>query len=315
MRVFRGITHPPAGPLNVTIGNFDGMHVGHMAMLQHLKNIAHDNGLPTAVLTFEPHPREFFTPDNAPPRLSNLRDKLTYFQDIGIDYVWILPFNHPLARMSAENFADLLLVKVLNVKHVLIGDDFCFGYKRLGNINTLKAAGTQYQFAVTSLNSIEKNGLRISSTAIRQALQEGEIEKANAMLGRPYHISGKVIHGNKLGRTLGYPTANIQLRHTPSPLSGIFCVEIHGLEKTYQGVASLGIRPTLTSPSLLTLEVYIFDFDKMIYGQRLSIDFFHKLRDEAKFSDLTSLVTQIAEDVEQTRRFFQSEKESLKLMY
>lgn len=306
MRVFRGITYPPAGPLNVTIGNFDGVHLGHIAMLQRLKNIAHENGLPTAILTFEPHPRAFFTPDNAPPRLINLRDKLTYFQHIGIDYVWILPFNHDLARMSAESFVEFLLVKALNVKHVLIGEDFCFGYKRLGNINTLKAAGIQYQFAVTSLTSIEKNGLRISSTAIRQALQHGDIEKANTLLGRPYRISGKVIHGNKLGRTLGYPTANIQLKHTPSPLSGIFCVEIHGLEKTYQGVVSLGIRPTLNPPSPPTLEVYIFDFDEIIYGHTLSIDFFHKLRDEAKFSNLTSLVTQIAIDVEQTKRFFQS---------
>lgn len=304
MRVFRGMSHPPTGPCNLTIGNFDGMHLGHLAMLNALNTVAQQNHLPTVVLTFEPHPREYFTPETAPARLSSLHEKLEQFEKIGIDQVWVLPFNFELANMPAKTFIQALLVEQLNVKHILVGDDFCFGHQRQGNITSLRKAGEKYGFQVESLATVEESGQRISSTLVRQALQQGNMALAQTLLGRPYSISGKVVHGDKVGRTLGYPTANLHLQHIPPPLSGIFCVEVSGLDKIYQGVASLGIRPTLHSTSAFVLEVYILDFDEMIYHRHIRIDFLNKLRDEMKFTNLESLKTQIADDVEKTKSFF-----------
>ena len=273
MRVFRGTAHYSNGPCNLTIGNFDGLHLGHLAILSKLKAVAAHNHLPTAVLIFEPHPKEYFTPASAPARLTTLREKLEQFQAIGIDYVFVLPFNARLATLSAEAFIETILVKHLQVKYILIGDDFCFGNKRTGNFNTLQKAGVQYAFQVASLPTVIQQGQRISSTAIRQALHKGALEQAKMLLGRPYSISGKVIHGDKLGRVLGYPTANIHLKHTPPPLHGIFCVEIHGLDQRYQGTASIGVRPTVKHDAPFVLEVFIFGFDSQIYQQHLRIDF------------------------------------------
>jgi riboflavin kinase/FMN adenylyltransferase len=306
MRVFRGTAHYFHGPCNLTIGNFDGIHLGHITLISELKKIANQNHLPTAVLTFEPHPREYFAPNKAPTRLTTLREKLEQFQLLGIDYVFVLPFNKHIAELSAQAFIDNLLVHDLQIRTLLVGDDFCFGYQRRGNLAMLKAAGAHYGFQVTNLPTITQKDQRISSSAIRAALQNGELDKAQALLGRPYSISGKVIHGDKLGRVLGYPTANIHLKHTPPPLQGIFCVEIHGLDKRYQGTASLGVRPTVKHNAPFVLEVFIFDFNSQIYQHHIRIDFLKKLRDEIKFPDITSMTEQMQCDIEQTKAFFLS---------
>lgn len=306
MQVFHGMSPPPIGPCTLTIGNFDGVHLGHIAMLRALKKMSLQHALPSVVLTFEPHPREYFNPDSAPARLSNVEEKLEQFEKIGIDNVWVLPFNQTLAQMPAETFIQTLLVRQLHTHYILVGDDFCFGYRRAGNLAMLKQAAQQYQFEVESFPSIKKADQRISSTLIRQALQSGEMALAQTLLGRPYSMSGQVVHGDKVGRTLGYPTANLHLSHSPPPLSGIFCVEVTVLDQVYQGVASLGIRPTLHSNSTFVLEAYIFDFNEMIYDQHIRIDFLKKLRDEMKYSDIESLKAQIAEDVKKTRAFFVS---------
>lgn len=304
MQVYHGMSPPPVGPCNLTIGNFDGVHLGHIAMLNALKKISLQNSLPSVVLTFEPHPREYFTPTSAPPRLSNIEEKLAQFEKLGIDIVWVLPFNQALAEMPADTFIETLLVQQLHSQYILVGDDFCFGHRRGGNLITLKHTAQKYGFEVESFSSIKIAGQRISSTLVRQALQVGDMALAQMLLGRPYSMSGKVVHGDKVGRTLGYPTANLHLSHSPPPLSGIFCVEVSVLDQVYQGVASLGIRPTLHSNSAFVLEVYIFEFNEMIYGHTIRINFFKKLRDEIKFTTLESLKTQIAEDVEKTKVFF-----------
>jgi riboflavin kinase/FMN adenylyltransferase len=306
MRVFRGTAHYPYGPCNLTIGNFDGVHLGHAALISTLKKVAEQNHLPTAVLTFEPHPREYFAPHNAPPRLSTLREKLEQFQKLGVDYVFVLPFNHAIAHLSAHAFLDTLLVRNLHIHTLLVGDDFHFGYQRQGNLAMLQSAAIRYGFQVINVPTLTHATHRISSSAIRKALQQGELSQAQALLGRPYSMSGKVMHGDKLGRILGYPTANIHLKHTPPPLQGIFCVEIHGLDKVYQGAASLGVRPTVKSGSPFVLEVFIFDFDRQIYQCHIRIDFLKKLRDEIKFPDITQLTEQMRCDIEQTKAFFLS---------
>ncbi len=289
----------------VTIGNFDGLHRGHQAMLARLKEEAARRNLPSCVLTFEPHPREFFSPANAPARLSSLREKAELIRAAGIDRLHVCRFNQSFSALSPERFIETVLVGTLQAKWILVGDDFRFGAKRAGDFALLKQAGLSLGFETAFLPTVEINGERSSSTAVREALAAGDMAGAAQLLGRPYSISGHVVHGDKLGRELGFPTANIQLQHNRPPLAGIFVVEVCGIGGApLQGVASLGTRPTVKENGRPTLEAFIFDFSGELYGRRLRVDFLKKLRDEEKYPSLDALVTQINQDVNNARSFF-----------
>jgi riboflavin kinase/FMN adenylyltransferase len=305
MRIHLGTPASAVGPLALTIGNFDGVHVGHQAMLHALNTAAQQLDLPTAVMTFEPHPREFFSPLNAPARLTSLREKLELLDAAGVDEVIVMRFNSALAATSAESFISHLLVERLQTRWLLVGDDFRFGARRAGNFETLQQAGMAQGFDCFSLSSILVEGQRASSNAVREALAIGQLDLAHALLGRPFFITGRVITGERLGRTLGYPTANLRLGRRVSPLSGIFAVTVKGLEdKALPAVASLGTRPTVTSQGKPLLEVHLFNFDRDIYGARIHVDFHHKIRDEARFANLDELTQQIARDADAARDYF-----------
>jgi len=305
MLIFRGIHPLIAQPVALTIGNFDGLHLGHQAMLTQLREAAHVRGLPTAVVIFEPHPREFFTPQKAPARLTSLREKLELLSLLQVDRVHVCRFNQRFSQISAADFAHALHEEAC-AKFVLIGDDFRFGSQRSGDFTLMKQIGEQQGFEVQAMHSVLHDNVRISSTAVRAALAEGNMKMAQSYLGRPYRISGRVEHGNRLGRLLGYPTANIQMKHNRPPLSGIFVVQVHGdnISPT-QGVASLGVRPTVRSDGKAVLEVHLFDFSRQIYNEHMRVDFLHKLRDEEKFPDIETLTRQIALDVEHAKKWFE----------
>ena len=302
MRLTHGF-RPLATPHAVTIGNFDGLHLGHKAMLARLQEVAQARGLPTCVLSFEPHPREFFAPEQAPARLSSLREKAECLQRLGIDRLHVFRFDRAFSALSPAAFIEQVLGRTLQARYVLVGDDFRYGAKRAGDFTLLKQAGETLGFDAEFLPTVEIAGERASSTAVRQALAAGELEHAARLLGRPYGISGRVVHGDKLGRAIGFPTANIQLKHNRPPLMGIFAVELCGLNGApLQGVASLGKRPTVKGADAVpVLEVHLFDFDADIYGRRVRVDFLHKLRDEEKYPDLDSLVAQIRRDVDNAK--------------
>jgi riboflavin kinase / FMN adenylyltransferase len=305
VRVYRGLSKSSDEPLALTIGNFDGVHRGHQAMLSRLIEGAEDLQLVPAVLTFEPHPREFFAPDTAPPRLSTLRTKLEAFRAFGVAVTVIGPFDARLASLTAEAFVHDVLEKDLNARWVLVGDDFRFGKGRSGDIAVLRSRARQ--FSVEGMRTVDVDGERASSTAVRAALADGDLAHAATLLGRPFAIAGRVAHGDKLGRHLGFPTANIPLKRQP-PLTGVFAVRIHGLAGApLTGVASLGVRPTVKADARPLLEVFIFDFDDAIYGRRIVVEFLHKLRDEERYADLPTLTRQIRADAEQARAFFASE--------
>jgi riboflavin kinase / FMN adenylyltransferase len=304
MRITHGF-YPPGMPHAVTIGNFDGLHLGHQAMLTRLLDVARARDLPSCVLSFEPHPREFFAPAQAPARLSSLREKAEMLRGRGIDRLHVFRFNRAFSSLSADQFIEQVLVRTLQARYVLVGDDFRFGAKRAGDFALLERAGQQFGFDAEFLPTVEVAGERSSSTAVRAALAAGELEHAARLLGRPYSISGRVVHGDKLGRDIGFPTANIQLKHNRPPLLGIFAVELYGLNgQPLPGVASLGVRPTVKGADAApVLEVHLFDFNADIYNRRVRVDFLHKLRDEEKYPDLPSLVAQIGRDVDNAKRF------------
>jgi len=304
MRVYRGAPFPSVGPCALTIGNFDGLHLGHRTMLEQLKREAAARGLPTAVLTFEPHPGELFSPGTAPARLTNLREKLELLQAAGIDRVYLAHFNRKFASQSAEEFAEEVVFQQINAQYILIGDDFRFGKSRTGTIKTLLEIGQRLGFQAEAMHEVALDNRRCSSTAVREALAGGNLALAEALLGRPYSMSGRVIHGNKLGRQIGFPTANIQVKHNRPPLHGIFAVEVHGYGQPLQGAASLGLRPTVDTSGKVAFEVYLLDFDADIYGQHLRVNFLKKLRDEVKYAGLDPLIAQIQQDVADTRAFF-----------
>ena len=305
MRVYRTIPARADGPVALTIGNFDGVHLGHRAMLERLKRSAAQRGLPVAVMTFEPHPREFFAPDHAPARLSSLREKLEVLAAAGVERTYVCRFNYDLARTPPEAFVERVLVQGLAVRWLLVGDDFRFGARRGGDVGLLKALATRHAYEVESMQSVMVAGQRVSSTAIREALAAGRLEPAAQWLGRPYSISGRVVHGDHIGRKLGFPTANVRMRRNRPPLCGIFAVRVRGLAaKPLPGAASLGVRPTVDARGVPTLEVHLLDFDRDIYGTHVCVEFLHKLRDEQRFPDLETLRRQIADDVDDTRRFF-----------
>lgn len=304
MLIFRALQSPDHQPVALTIGNFDGVHLGHKALLSRLLSEAKLRGLPSAVVIFEPHPREFFTPDQAPARLTSLREKLELLAELGVDRVHICRFNKQFAQMSASNFIDALHQK-LAVKYVLIGDDFRFGSGRSGDFALMEKIASQQGFTVEAMHSVLYDGVRVSSTAVRAALASGHMRAATRYLGRPYCISGRVVHGDKLGREIGFPTANVQMKHNHPPLSGIFVVRVTGDHIPPQhGAASLGVRPTVHANGRAVLEIHLLDFAQEIYGQHLCVEFLHKLRNEEKFPNLESLTQQIALDVANTRKWF-----------
>ncbi len=304
MQILRGLYSPDTKPIALTIGNFDGVHLGHQALLNELRAAAQPQGLQTAVIIFEPHPREFFTPQQAPVRLTSLREKLELFATLGLDRVYVCRFDAHFARMTAADFIHALHEK-LHAKFVLIGDDFRFGSGRAGDFALMEKIGAQRGFSVRAVHSVLHDGVRISSTAIRSSLAAARLYTAREYLGRPYSISGRVVHGDGVGRKLGYPTANIQLKHNLPPLKGIYVVQVHsdGIG-VLQGVASLGVRPTLKQDAKPVLEVHLFEFVQQIYGKHLRVEFLQKLRDEEKFPNLEALTQQIALDVENAKRWF-----------
>lgn len=288
----------------VAIGNFDGVHRGHGALIERLAELAGQMGWVPTVLTFEPHPREFFAPDSAPARLTTLREKLELLADCGVVQVMVCRFNAEFAALSAAQFVDRVLVQSLQVRHLIVGDDFRFGQGRQGDFAFLQAAGARLGFGVESLGSIVVDGERVSSSGVREALAAGDMERAVRLLGRPYIIDGRVVHGDQVGRQLGFSTANIRIKHNPLPMTGVFAVEVRGVGPTMlPGVANLGIRPTLGGTRPL-LEVHLFDFDCDIYGAHLSVRFVHKLRNEQRFPNLAALKAQIARDAAAARAHF-----------
>lgn len=313
MQVCRRASPRPEAPVALTIGNFDGVHLGHQAMLARVKQVAAELNIASCVMTFEPHPRELLTPHYAPTRLTSLREKLELLAESGIDRVQICRFNHDFAKIDTESFITRILQQELAVHWLLVGEDFRFGARRAGDVALLKEFSQRSgSFEVEIMPSFSVNGLRVSSTAIREALANGNLNLAQQLLGRPYSISGRVVNGDKLGKQIGFPTANIQLKHNRPPLMGIFVVEItsttnSSLPAKMHGVASLGIRPTTHAQSKPVLEVHLFDFCKEIYGHHLRVHFLHKLRDEEKYPDLITLARQIARDAEDAKAYFMTQ--------
>lgn len=330
MKIYRGLRHPGIAPgCALTIGNFDGVHRGHQAMLALLRNEAAHRGVPSCVMTFEPHPRDHFAavlhkPDLAPARITTLRDKLTELARCGVDQAIVLPFNAALAAQSPENFIHDVLLEGLGVHYVLVGDDFRFGAKRAGDYAMLDAAGQRHGFDVARMMSYEVHGLRVSSSAVREALAAGRLDAAAALLGRPYSISGHVVHGRKLGRALaetapgradGFRTLNLRFSrrsHAWKPAaSGIFVVQVHGLaDQPLAGVANLGVRPSLDPSDVnggrVLLETHVLDWPADLgsegaYGKIIRVDLLHKLHDELRYHSLAALTEGIARDCAEAR--------------
>jgi riboflavin kinase/FMN adenylyltransferase len=322
MQIFRGFHHPGIAPAcALTIGNFDGVHRGHQAMLALLNNEAKHRGVPSCVLTFEPHPRDFFAavarkPELAPARIATLRDKLTELANCGVDQCVVLPFDARLSSQVPEAFIDNVLVRGLGAKYVLVGDDFRFGAKRAGDYAMLDAAGQAKGFDVARMNSYEVHGLRVSSSAVREALGRGDMDGVAALLGRPYSISGHVVHGRKLGRQLGFNTVNLRFSHWKPAASGIFAVQVDGLGgKLLPGVANLGIRPSLDPQDVnggrVLLETHCLEWPQSLgaegaYGKIIRVELLHKLHDELKYDGLEALTQGIRKDCDDARAFFAS---------
>ena len=306
-RIIRGFHNLPTASQGcvATIGNFDGVHLGHQSVLTQLAMKGDTLGLPAVVITFEPQANEFFSPEKAPARLSRFREKVEALRCYSIEQLCVLRFNQKLAQMTAQDFIQRLLVDGLNVRYLVVGDDFRFGKDRRGDFALLQQAGQKFGFQVVNMHTFSVDQIRVSSTRIRQALQAGDLMLAEKLLGRPFRMSGRVAHGDKRGRTMGFPTANIHLHRCKVPLSGVYAVQLFGIEgEPIKGVANVGVRPTVTGDNKALLEVHLFDFDRDIYGEHVQVHFWHKLRDEQKFSDLTELVSQIQQDCQQAKKYF-----------
>jgi riboflavin kinase/FMN adenylyltransferase len=301
MQVFRGLPRPAARiPCALTIGNFDGVHRGHQALLARVVAAARARGIAAAVLTFEPHPRELFTPQQAPARISNLRDKLQALADFSIDRTFVQHFNRAFAALPPERFIDFIR-DGCDVRWLLVGDDFRFGAKRAGDIALLTRHAAADAFALEQMPTVVEGGERISSSAVRTALAAGDLERAEHLLGRPYAISGRVLHGRKLGREIGFPTLNLRIAHRHPAVQGIFAVRVHGLGAPRNGVASVGLRPTVDDSGRWMLEVHLFDFAEQVYGRLVQVEFVQKLRDEERYASLDELAAAIALDAERAR--------------
>lgn len=311
MQVFRHIPSDLQEPCALAIGNFDGMHLGHQTLLKKLVDTAKELRLVSAVMTFEPHPREFFAPESAPARLCSMREKLEYFANVGVDKTYVCRFNRKFAKVTADEFMQNILRNSLNAEAILVGEDFRFGAMRSGSIIDFKNA----QFNLISLYQVNSPNHhlvpeRVSSTRVRGALAAGKLQEATNLLGRPYSISGKVVHGAKRGRQLGFPTANIHMRHERPALTGVYAVKLDGLN----AVANLGVRPTISGVPKLLLEVHILDFYSDLYGRHVHVEFLHKIRDEMKFDGLDALKAQIAQDVIVARNFFKHSTATINLI-
>ncbi|SES71835.1 bifunctional riboflavin kinase/FAD synthetase [Thalassotalea agarivorans] len=302
MQLIRGIHNIKTADFGcvLTIGNFDGVHLGHQRVISALIEKAKASGLPAVVMVFEPQPREVFTPDTAPARLSRLREKYQQLEKLGVDKLLCVNFNLAFAAQSASYFVEHLLVEKMGVRHLIVGDDFHFGKNRQGNYQTLVDAGQRFGFSVTDTKSFMLSDCRISSTEIRQALEKDALNEAQQMLGRPYSIIGRVFHGDKRGRTLGFPTANIKLKRRVSPVSGVYVVKATTRYGTHYGVANVGSRPTVAGIRQ-QLEVHLFDFESDLYGQTIEVAFLNKIRNEKKFDSIDELTKQIIEDSKQGR--------------
>jgi len=306
MKLIRGL-HNLGSPLPasaVTIGNFDGVHRGHQLVIRQLKRVAAAAALPTVVIIFEPQPIEFFAPERAPGRLSRFREKIAYLKAQQIDYLLCLHFDRQLAEQTAEEFVQRILLERLNTRHLVIGDDFHFGKNRQGNFRYLQENCERFGFTVDETETLMIDGERVSSTRIRQCIAAGDFDKAAELLGRPYSLSGRVAHGQKLGRQLGYPTINIKMGDKALIVRGIFAVRVKGIDnRALEGVASIGTRPTVAGVDTI-LEVYILDFDRDIYGYSVEVEFLHKLRDEEKFDSLEELSFNIGRDTQNAIAYF-----------
>lgn len=295
---------PEPGGCVATIGSFDGVHRGHRAILQQLRDKAAELGLPSVVMIFEPQPQEFFSGEQAPARLMRLREKVEAFIEEGVDQIFCLQFNRSLRSLSAREFVDQVLIAGLNVHCLVVGDDFRFGHDRSGNYQLLKQAGIEHGFDVLDTRTLEYQGERISSTRIRRALDDANFELVEILLGRPYRIAGRVVYGQRLGRQLGIPTVNVHLNRYRAPLSGVYVVEAFLDGRRLPGVANVGVRPTVGDLIKPVLEVHLLDFDEELYGQRIHVEFKAKVREEAKFSSLDLMVEEIHNDIKVARKYF-----------
>ena len=305
MRLVRHLNDLPFDELRdgsaVTIGAYDGLHLGHEQLLARVKATAEERGLPSIIMSFEPTPKEFFSSSNPPARLMRFREKFEALADHGIDIFYCPRFNAQMRDIAADAFIRRILVHGLCARHVVVGDDFRFAAKREGRLEHLQQAGRALQYDVERVSSVIVEGVRVSSTAIREALWDGDIAHATALLGRPYRMSGKVVLGEKVGRTLGFPTANVDLRRKQSAVMGIFAVRVRGLPGgTQDAVASVGTRPTFDGTKPI-LEVHIFDFDEDIYGKYIHVDFIGRLRSQVKYDDISDLVAQMHRDADNAR--------------
>jgi riboflavin kinase/FMN adenylyltransferase len=290
-----------------TIGNFDGVHLGHQAILREVTRKSAELGVPSMLVLFEPQPQEFFNVFDAPARLTRFREKIELLAEQGLDLVLCFQFNEKTRSTTADEFVGILGEQI-GIRALYVGDDFRFGSDRKGDFEFLQAAGSEHGFEVTNLHTLSYEDIRVSSTNVRECLERGNFEKAEAMLGRPYSILGKVIHGRQLGRELGTPTANIQLHRYRAPIDGVYAVEVDGLDRPYQGVANVGVRPTLNDGNVIPiLEVHIFDFAETIYGKCVKVIFRHKIRAEQKFDGLDALRAAIQSDMEAAREFFEDQ--------
>jgi len=291
------------GKYAATIGNFDGVHVGHAHILEKLVSVAKDRKLLAAVMIFEPQPLEYFSADAAPPRLSTLREKLERFQEIGVDAVFVIPFDSEFSSLSADAFIDRYLVELLPVEWLLVGDDFRFGKGRVGDFRVLRERGQEQGFEVEATGSITISGVRVSSSVVREALKSGDFQKSQEFLGRSYNITARVVRGNALGRTFGFPTANLGLKNLRSPLSGIYLVRVVGdeIDERY-GLASIGSRPTIELNGSIKAEIFILDFDGDLYGKKIKVTVLSKLRDEKQFASVDEMITAMKMDEARARK-------------
>lgn len=312
MQLIRGVHNLTRFPVfergcALTIGNFDGVHLGHQQILNRLLDQAKRLNVPSVVMIFEPQPREFFAKKlanvTAPARLMRLRDKIHALNSMGVDYLLCIRFDSTFAQQQPDEFIQNLLVNQLHVKYLSVGDDFQFGYKRSGNFEILQKAGEQFGFSVENSHSHCLGEERISSSLIRQALEQDDLSQAEKMLGKPYSIRGRVAHGNKLGRTIGFPTANIMLNRLVTPIQGVYAVQVETAEGVFNGIANVGNRPTINGTKPL-LEVHIFGFQGNLYGKAIGVNFLHKIRNETKFENFEALKLQIEKDVSKVKNYF-----------
>ncbi len=306
MRLIRGLSHlePLKSGCVLTIGNFDGLHLGHREVIKKLAERGAALGLPVIVMIFEPQPLEYFLGENAPSRLMRLREKVIQFSKLPVDDLLILRFNQYFANYDAEKFIEDVLIKKLNVKHLVVGDDFHFGKARRGNFAMLKDKGKVFGFDVEDTGSYQLAGLRVSSTLIRDVLGAGDLALAEKLLGHGYSVCGRVVHGDKRGRTIGYPTANIKMFRRNAPVDGVFAVTMTGINGIeFEGVANVGTRPTVNGSKVI-LETHLFDFEKEIYGRYVEVHFKQKIRDEIRFQSLEQLKVQIVKDVAEAKKIF-----------